>query len=114
LAIAGNAQICNSTVIFDGSKNNGKMEDSGRTFPEAPEWRANWGNFEKMESPYMRLSGIKNSRGDWTGTLVFEGLPADVRGGTLKIDVRATQAAKLGVWLGETAGSGNNFFHNIY
>ena len=113
LAIASNAQICNSTVIFDGSKNNGKMEDSGRTFPEAPEWRANWGNFEKMESPYMRLSGIKNSRGDWTGTLVFDGLPADVRGGTLKMAVRATQAAKFGVWLVESAGAGNISFHNI-
>ena len=113
LAVAGNAQICNDAVIYDGSKNNGKMEERGRTFPEAPEWKANWGNFENMESPYIRLSGIKNVRGDWTGALVFDELPQNVRGGSLKLSVRATQAAKFGVWLVDDAGAGNISFHNI-
>ena len=113
LAVAGNAQICNSAVIYDGSRNNGKMEEQGLTFPEAPEWKANWGDFDKMMSPYIRLSGIKNVRGDWTGTLVFDELPASVRGGSLKMAVRATQAAKFGVWLVEAAGAGNVSFRNI-
>ncbi len=113
LAVAGNAQICNNAVIYDGSRNNGRMEEQGRTFPEAPEWKANWGDFDKMMSPYIRLSGIKNVRGDWTGTLVFDELPASVRGGSLKMAIRATQAAKFGVWLVEAAGAGNVSFRNI-
>ena len=38
LASAGNAENCKEAVLYDGSNYNGQMEESGRTFPEAPEW----------------------------------------------------------------------------
>ena len=113
LASAGNAENCKEAVLYDGSKINGQMEESGRTFPEAPEWRANWGDFTNMKAPYMRLSGIKNGAGDWTGTLSLQGLPIGVEGGTFSITARSTQNAKFGVWLAGSTGTGNVVFHTL-
>ena len=113
LASAGNAENCKEAVLYDGSKINGQMEESGRTFPEAPEWRANWGDFTNMKAPYMRLSGIKNGAGDWTGTLSLQGLPVGVEGGTFSITARSTQNAKFGVWLAGSTGTGNIVFHTL-
>ena len=45
-ASAANAENCKEAVLYNGSSNNGQMENTGRTFPEAPEWNANWGDFE--------------------------------------------------------------------
>ena len=112
-ASAGNAANCREAVLYDGSNHNGQMEDSGRTFPETPEWTANWGDFENMKSPYIRLSGQKATRSDWTGTLSLEGLPAATEGGTFSITVRSTQAGKFGVWLQGASGSGNVSFYTL-
>ena len=112
-ASAGNAENCKEAVLYDGSNNNGQMENTGRTFPEAPEWRANWGDFENMKSPYIRLSGIKNGKADWTGTLALGDLPATTAGGTFSITVRSTQAGKFGVWLQGASGTGNVSFHTL-
>lgn len=113
LAICSNAATCKETVIYDGSSNNGRMEESGRTFPEAPEWNANWGNFDNMKPPYIRLSGQKAAKADWTGNLVFDKLPLHLSGGSLKITARATQNAKFGIWLTGNSGSGNVAFYNL-
>ena len=112
-ASASNAENCREAVLYDGSNNNGQMEEAGRTFPEAPEWRANWGDFENMKAPYIRLSGIKNETADWTGTLSLGGLPAVTAGGTFSITVRSTQAGKFGVWLQGASGAGNVSFHTL-
>ena len=112
-ATAGNAGNCKEAVLYDGSNHNGQMEEAGRTFPEAPEWTANWGDFENMKAPYIRLSGIKNETADWTGTLTLGGLPAVTEGGTFSITVRSTQAGKFGVWLQGATGTGNVSFHTL-
>ena len=110
MAVFGYSQSCKKVTLYSGSEE-GSMEESTRTFPEQPEWKANWGNFGKMVPPYIRLSGQKASKGDWTGALLF---PAsiNVAGGTLSMDVRATQGVKFGVWIG-TRGEGKTFYKNL-
>ena len=110
MAVFGYSQSCKKVTLYSGSEE-GSMEESTRTFPEQPEWKANWGNFGKMVPPYIRLSGQKASKGDWTGALLF---PTDVNvaGGTLSMDVRATQGVKFGVWIG-TRGEGKTFYKNL-
>jgi hypothetical protein len=89
------------------------MEESTRSFPEAPEWSANWGDFEGIKSPYIRFSGMRNYRSDWTGSLVFDALPATVQGGSLRLKVRSTQAGNFGVWLSGAGGNGKISFHAL-
>jgi hypothetical protein len=113
LASAGNAENCREAVLYDGSTHNGQMENSSRTFPEAPEWTANWGDFENMKAPYIRFSGIKNETAEWTGTLSFNGLPIPVEGGSFSISVRSTQNAKFGLWLTGNSGNGNVVFYTL-
>jgi len=113
MAICSNAETCKESVIYDGTLNNGRMEESSRTFPEAPEWQANWGNFENMEAPYIRLSGMKNSQGDWKGNLVFNTFPVTLKGGSLKMSVRATQNAKFGVSLAGNSGNGKTAYYTL-
>ena len=105
------AGTCKSMVLYENGSSAGRMEESTRSFPEAPEWSANWGDFEGMKSPYVRLSGMRNYRSDWTGSLVFDALPATVQGGSLKLKVRSTQAANFGVWLSGAGGNGKISFH---
>ena len=110
MAVFGYSQSCKKVTLYSGSEE-GSMEESTRTFPEQPEWKANWGNFGKMVPPYIRLSGQKASKSDWTGALLF---PAsiNVAGGTLSMDVRATQGVRFGVWIG-TRGEGKTFYKNL-
>ena len=108
MAVFSYSQTCNNTTLYSGSEN-GYMEESTRTFPEAPEWKANWGNFPMMAPPYIRLSGQKNVKGDWRGALVFpQGVAAT--GATLSMKVRSSQNVKFGVWLGN---SGEAFYKNL-
>ena len=113
MAICSNAENCKEVTVYDGSSNNGNMEQAISTFPESPEWTANWGDFGEMKSPYIRLSGIKNEKADWTGNLAFNTLPVNVRGGSLKMNVRSTQAGKFGVWLTGNSGAGNVSFFTL-
>lgn len=112
-AICSNAETCRDALLYDGSLYNGRMEESTRTFPEVPEWKANWGNFENMDAPYIRLSGIKNQKGDWTGNLVFDNFPLSLSGGKIRMSVRSTQNAKFGIWLTGNSGTGNVAFFNL-
>ena len=98
-ALNGFAEECKGVVLYSDGNDNGQMIETGRTFPELPEWKANWGNFGNMAPPYIRLSGIKNVQGDWKGLLSFSQLPLHVDGGVLRIKVRSTQNVKFGVWL---------------
>ena len=107
------AGTCKSMVLYENGNSAGRMEQSTRSFPEAPEWSANWGDFEGIKSPYIRLSGMRNYRSDWTGSLVFDALPATVQGGSLKLKVRSTQAANFGVWLSGAGGNGKISFHTL-
>lgn len=107
------AQVCNSLFLYKDGSYSGKMEESTRSFPEAPEWSTNWGDFGEMKHPYIRLSGMRNYRGDWTGSLIFDALPVKATGGTLKLKARASQDANLGVWLSGNAGAGHIKFQDL-
>ena len=65
-----------------------------------------------MEPPYIRLSGQKNAKGDWTGALVFP-QEASARDGTVHLDVRATQNVKFGLWLDSGLGGGKKFSRDL-
>ena len=69
LSSAVHAENCKNLVLYDNGSSKGLMEESTRSFPEAPEWAANWGDFNNLKSPYIRLSGMRNYRSDWTGSL---------------------------------------------
>ena len=92
------------------------MESTGMTFPEAPEWSANWGEFnqggtEALTPPYIRWSGMKDKAGDWTGLLKLNKLPLTVQSGNVAFKVRSTQKSKFGIWLaGDFGNSGVKFF----
>lgn len=108
-----NAQVCEEELLYDGTHASGQMESSTRTFPEAPEWVANWGDFGDMKAPYIRLSGMNNVNGDWNGAFVFSKLPRSVQGGTLRLKVRATQNVRFGVWLSGPKGTGSVLFKDL-
>ena len=65
LSLSSFAQVCNEVSLYKNGEA-GKMETS--TFPEAPEWSANWGEMEALTPPYIRWSGVKDKAEDWTGT----------------------------------------------
>ena len=97
LAFNGFAGECKGVALYSDGSDNGQMLETGRTFPEPPEWKTNWGYMDGMEPPYIRLSGMKNVRGDWKGLLSFPMLPLRVDGGNVRLKVRATQNVKFGV-----------------
>ncbi len=113
LALDGFAEECKGVALYTDGSDNGQMIESGRTFPESPEWKANWGNFDGMNAPYIRLSGSKNEQGDWKGLLSFQVLPLHVDGGVLRLKVRATQNAKFGVWLKGTSSESRVHYVNL-
>ena len=112
LSLSSFAQVCQEVSLYkDGEA--GKMEQSGMTFPEAPEWSANWGEMEALIPPYIRLSGQKDRAGDWTGTLSLSKLPVTVQGGNLSMKVRASQKGKFGVWLEGDFGTSAVRFYDL-
>lgn len=113
MAMAANAQVCEEGVLYSGSNTPGRMNSTTSTFPEAPEWVANWGDMGEMKSPYIRLSGMKNVKGDWIGSFEFKALPLNVQGGKLRFKIRATQHVKLGTWLSSENRTGNVVFSDI-
>lgn len=98
LSLSGFAQVCQEVSLYSNGES-GKMDQSGMTFPEAPEWNANWGEMDGLTPPYIRWSGMKNYKGNWTGNLSLSNLPAIVQGGDLTFKVRATQKVRFGLWL---------------
>ena len=65
LSLSSFAQVCNDVSLYKNGET-GKMETAGMTFPEAPEWSANWGvlsqgGMEALTPPYIRLSGQKET-----------------------------------------------------
>lgn len=97
LSLSSFAQVCNEVILYKGGES-GVME-AGNTFPESPEWNANWGNMGTLVPPYIRISGAKASAGDWSGTMVLDRMPVNVPGGNLSLDLSASRAGKVGVWL---------------
>jgi hypothetical protein len=111
LSLSGYAQVCNDVSLYKNGEA-GKMETTNMTFPEAPEWSANWGEMEALTPPYIRWSGMKDKAGDWTGMLTLNQLPITVQGGNLTFKVRSTQKGKFGIWLmGAFGNSGVKFFN---
>ena len=111
LSLSGFAQVCNDVSLYKIGEA-GKMETTSMTFPEAPEWSANWGELEALAPPYIRWSGMKDKAGDWTGLLSFNKLPVTVQSGNVAFKVRATQKSKFGIWLvGAFGNSGVKFFN---
>lgn len=113
LSLSSFAQDCQELSLYKNGSESGKMETAGNTFPEPPEWNANWGEMDGMQPPYIRLSGMKQSQGDWTGTLSFQALPTSIQGGTLSLKVRSTQKGKFGVWLYGDFGTSPISFQNV-
>ena len=115
LSLSSFAQVCNDVSLYKNGEA-GKMETTNMTFPEAPEWSANWGEMnpgerEALTPPYIRLSGMKGKAGDWTGLLTLNKLPITVQSGNVLLKVRATQKSKFGIWLvGDFGNSGIKFF----
>ena len=112
-ALNGFADECKGVVLYSDGNDNGQMVEAGRTFPEPPEWMANWGNFGDMVSPYIRLSGVKDVQGDWKGLLSFSSLPLRVDGGVLRLKVRSTQNVKFGVWLKGNASESGIYYAEL-
>lgn len=111
LSLSGFAQVCNDVSLYKNGEA-GKMETTSMTFPEAPEWSANWGELEALAPPYIRWSGMKDKAGDWTGLLSFNKLPVTVQSGNVAFKVRATQKSEFGIWLvGAFGNSGVKFFN---
>ena len=113
LALNGFASECKGVALYSDGSDNGQMIESGRTFPEPPEWMANWGNFDGMGAPYIRLSGMKDVQGDWKGMLSFQKLPLHVEGGVLRLKVRATQNVRFGVWLKGSLSESSVYYVNL-
>lgn len=111
LSLSSFAQVCNEVTLYKSGET-GYME-SGNTFPEMPEWSANWGEKGSLVPPYVRWSGMKNVAGNWAGTMVMNGLPSFVQGGSLKLDVHSTKNAKVGVWLEGDFGKSSVYYQNI-
>ncbi len=112
LSLSSFAQVCQEISLYKNGES-GKVETAGTTFPEAPEWSANWGEMEALTPPYIRWSGMKDKAGDWTGALTFSKLPATVQGGNLSLKVRVSQKAKFGVWLAGNFGNSGVSFYNL-
>ena len=112
-ALNGFADECKGVALYSDGSDNGQMLETGRTFPEPPEWKTNWGYMDGMEPPYIRLSGMKNVRGDWKGLLSFPMLPLRVDGGNVRLKVRATQNVKFGVWLKGDFGISSVHYVNL-
>ena len=112
LSLSGFAQVCNELPLYKNGET-GAMEMSTATFPEAPEWSANWGEMEALTPPYIRWSGQKDRAGDWTGTLSFAAMPATVQGGNINLKVRSTQNVKFGIWLENGTGRGDTKYFNL-
>ena len=112
LSLSSYAQVCQEISLYKNGES-GKMETAGMTFPEAPEWSANWGEMEALTPPYIRWSGMKDKAGDWTGALSLDKLPATVQGGNLSLKVRVTQKAKFGIWLAGNFGNSGVSFYNL-
>ena len=111
LSLSSFAQVCNDVSLYKNGEA-GKMETTSMTFPEAPEWSANWGELEALAPPYIRWSGMKDKAGDWTGLLSLNKLPVTVQSGNVAFKVRATQKSKFGIWLvGAFGNSGVKFFN---
>ena len=112
LSLSSFAQVCQEVSLYkDGEA--GKMETAEMTFPEAPEWSANWGEMEALTPPYIRLSGEKERAGDWTGALSLSGLPATVQGGNVSLKARVSEKARMGVWLVGDFGTSAVKFYDL-
>jgi len=103
-----------SLVLYDGSGAESPLMDaSTRTWPEPPEYYANWGSLGGMEPPYIRLSGQSNETRNWTGAFTFAKLPVKVFGGSLQIQARSTNNASLSIWLETDKGNGSSKTYSL-
>lgn len=111
LTSGGHAGECKEVALYTDVSSVGNVVESN--FPESPEWKTNWGNLDGMVPPYIRWSGMRNVRGDWTTLLSFSTLPATVEGGSLQLKVRVTQNSKFGVWLAGSFGKSSVYYVDI-
>lgn len=112
LSLSSFAQVCQEVTLYKNGEK-GKLEQAGNSFPEFPEWQANWGEMNGLVPPYIRLSGMKDAAGDWTGLLNFEALPVKIQGGLLKAKVRASQNTRVGLWLKGPFGTSQTYFKSV-
>jgi len=96
--------IASSLVLYDGNGSEAPSM-SASTWPESPEYYTNWGILDGMEPPYIRLSGQASATRDWAGAFTFAKLPINVFGGSLQMQIRATNNASISIWLETSGGS---------
>lgn len=65
------------------------------TFPENPEWKANWGIMGDMKPPYIRFSGQQNQTKNWKTVVSFPQMPLYASDGFLELKIRTTQKAQI-------------------
>jgi hypothetical protein len=97
---------CATTWIYRGGPaETGSMDESSRTWPEAPEFRTNWDDKGNgMVPPYIRLSGQFGVTKDWTGSMNFGSLPKAIAGGSLQFQAWATNSVNLTYWVAGPSG----------
>ena len=109
LSLSVFAQECKVVSLYENGGEMGKMEDGKGTFPENPEWNANWGTLGEMKPPYIRLSGQKDNPSDWNGEFSFGKMPLKVSGGNLKMKLRSTRKGDARVWLTGDFGKSSSY-----
>jgi len=116
LALQTWGATCATKILYQGADDEvGAMDEATRTWPEAPEFKANWGDQGNgMLPPYFRLSGSINSTKNWTGAMNFGTLPATMEGGSLSFQIKATNAAvNLTYWVSNGNGSSTKIHQSI-
>ncbi len=105
LASSIHSAECKSISLY--SSNNpspGFLTNS--SFPENPEWQANWGKLGEMEPPYIRFSGQHNQTKNWKAVISFPQMPFYVSSGFLELKVRATQKVQIKIVLEQAENNG--------
>jgi len=115
LALQTWGATCATKILYQGADDEvGAMDEATRTWPEVPEFKTNWGDQGNgMLPPYLRLSGSINSTKDWTGAMSFGTLPATIEGGSLSLQIKATNAVNLTYWVSNGNGSSTKIHQSI-
>lgn len=91
---------CGETWFYNGQPGEGaQLVENSQTWPELPEMQTNWGERDGMRPPYIRFSGQKSTRGNWSGAMKFAALPVSWVRGSLRLQVWVSQASALRVWV---------------
>ena len=102
------AADCNSISLYSSDNPSpGFLKSS--TFPENPEWKANWGILGDMKPPYIRFSGQQNQTKNWKAVISFSQMPIYASDGFLELKIRTTQKAQIKIALEQKEWNGSSY-----